>query len=155
MGRHKMPAHKSKCKLYARQYHFEFIVGKPYDELEKENKELLETLGFEKDDISDIVYPNAIQKIADLSIVKNENSRNITKEEMLQYLRMIKTAAITRWTRSLSNYEDVIKRHDADKETAERMIKDGEMSLEKIARYIPSLSMDELKEIEAEVMQLT
>ncbi len=90
--------------------HFEFIVGKPYDELEKENKELLETLGFEKDDISDIVYPNAIQKIADLSIVKNENSRNITKEEMLQYLRMIKTAAITRWTRSLSNYEDVIKR---------------------------------------------
>ena len=40
------------------------------------------------------------------------------------------------------------------RETAERMIKDGEMSLEKIARYVPSLSMDELKELEAEVMQL-
>ena len=35
----------------------------------------------------------------------------------------------------------------------ERMMKDGE-ALEKIARYVPSLSMDELKELEAEVMQL-
>ena len=43
---------------------------------------------------------------------------------------------------------------DNAKETAKRMIKDGEMSLEKIARYIPSLSMDELKQLEAEVMQL-
>ncbi len=38
--------------------------------------------------------------------------------------------------------------HDADRETAERMIKDGEVSLEKIARYVPALSMDERKEIE-------
>ena len=44
--------------------------------------------------------------------------------------------------------------HKKDRETAERMIKDGEISLEKIARYVPSLSMDELKELEAEVMQL-
>lgn len=41
------------------------------------------------------------------------------------------------------------------RETAERMIKDGEMTLEKIARYVPALSMDELKEMEAEVMRLT
>ncbi len=34
------------------------------------------------------------------------------------------------------------------------MIRDGEMSLEKIARYVPSLSLEELKELEAEVMQL-
>ena len=41
-----------------------------------------------------------------------------------------------------------------DIQTAERMIKDGELSLEKIARYVPALSMEELKELEAEVMQL-
>ena len=46
------------------------------------------------------------------------------------------------------------ERHDADRETAERMIKDGEMSLEKIAHYIPSLSMEELEEIQAEIIQL-
>ncbi len=61
---------------------------------------------------------------------------------------------------SLFDEEQIMKsfirseRHDADRETAERMIKDGEMPLEKIARYIPSLSMEELKQIEAEVMQL-
>ncbi|MCM1063372.1 MAG: hypothetical protein NC420_02690, partial [Eubacterium sp.] len=44
--------------------------------------------------------------------------------------------------------------HKKDRETAERMIKDGELSLEKIARYVPSLSMNELKELEVEVMQL-
>ncbi len=38
------------------------------------------------------------------------------------------------------------------RETAERMIKDGEMSLEKIARYIPALSIEELKKIEAEII---
>ena len=44
--------------------------------------------------------------------------------------------------------------HREARETAERMIKDGEMPLEKIARYVPTLSMDELKEIETQVMQL-
>ncbi len=43
---------------------------------------------------------------------------------------------------------------DNARETVRRMIKDGELSLEKIARYVPALSMEELKEIEAEVMQL-
>lgn len=45
---------------------------------------------------------------------------------------------------------------DSARETAERMIKDGEMemSLEKIARYVPALSMDELKELETKIMQL-
>lgn len=40
------------------------------------------------------------------------------------------------------------------RETAERMIKSGELSLDKIARYVPSLSMDELRKLEAEIMQM-
>lgn len=50
--------------------------------------------------------------------------------------------------------EDHTTRREA-KKTAERMIRDGEMPLEKIARYVPSLSMDDLKELEASIMQLT
>lgn len=46
------------------------------------------------------------------------------------------------------------ERHDADRETAERMIRKGKMSLEEIADYVPSLPLEELKELEAEVMQL-
>lgn len=35
-----------------------------------------------------------------------------------------------------------------------RMIKKGKMSLEEIADYVPALSLEELKELETEVMQL-
>ena len=40
------------------------------------------------------------------------------------------------------------------RETARRMIKKGRMSLEEIADYVPALSLDELKQLEAEVMQM-
>lgn len=81
--------------------------------------------------------------------------KNVLKEYLNQREKEVVTIMM-----SLFDEEQIIKsfirseRHDADRETAERMIKGGEMSLEKIARYIPSLSMEELKEIEAEVMQL-
>ncbi len=45
--------------------------------------------------------------------------------------------------------------YEADRSTAERLIKMGKLSLEDIADCVPSLSFDELIEIEAEVMQLT
>ena len=81
--------------------------------------------------------------------------RNVLREYLLDREKEVVTIMM-----SLFDEEQIMKsfirseRHDADRETAERMIKDGEMSLEKIARYVPSLSMDELKELEAEVMQL-
>ena len=53
----------------------------------------------------------------------------------------------------LEAYAKDIKNSEA-RETAERMIRKGKMSLEEIADYVPSLSFDELKELEAEVMQL-
>ncbi len=43
---------------------------------------------------------------------------------------------------------------ESAKETAKRMIKKGKMSLEEIADYVPVLSLEELKELEVEVMQL-
>ena len=48
--------------------------------------------------------------------------------------------------------EDKTARETA-RETAEKIIRDGEMPLEKIAGYVPMLSMKELKEIKASVMQ--
>ena len=50
------------------------------------------------------------------------------------------------------------ERHEAAqesaRETAKRMIEKGKMSLEEIADYLLSLPLEELKEVEAEVMQL-
>lgn len=40
------------------------------------------------------------------------------------------------------------------RETAERLIKKGKMTLEEIAECVPLLSLDELKEIETRVLQL-
>ena len=80
--------------------------------------------------------------------------RNVLREYLAQREKVVTIMM------SLFDEEQIMKsfirseRHDADRETAERMIKDGELSLEKIARYVPALSMEELKEIEAEVMQL-
>lgn len=42
---------------------------------------------------------------------------------------------------------------DEARETAIRMIKDGDIPLEKIAKFVLSLSLNELKELEAEVIQ--
>lgn len=53
----------------------------------------------------------------------------------------------------LKAYANDIK-NDTERNTAIQMIKDGDMPLEKIARYVPSLSMEELKKLEAEVLQL-
>ena len=39
----------------------------------------------------------------------------------------------------------------AERAAAERMIKNGKLSLDEIALYVPSLSFDELKGIKAEI----
>jgi hypothetical protein len=41
------------------------------------------------------------------------------------------------------------------KETAKRLIRKGKMSLDEIADCVPALSLEELNEIEAEIMQLS
>lgn len=43
---------------------------------------------------------------------------------------------------------------ETEKEMAERMIKKGKMSLEEIAEYVPSLSFEEIKKLQAEIMQI-
>ena len=46
------------------------------------------------------------------------------------------------------------KEKETEKNTAERLIKIGKMSLEEIASCVPSLSLEELKELESNIMQL-
>ncbi len=46
------------------------------------------------------------------------------------------------------------KEKETERKTAERMIKMGKFSLEDIALCVPSIPFDELKKLEAEIMQL-
>ena len=89
---------------------FIFHIGQAYHDLEKENMELLLDDGFADADINEIIYPNAIQKIASLSMIKFDDERNITKEEMISELKSIKKTAISRWTKELSNYKELLKK---------------------------------------------
>ena len=85
--------------------------------------------------------------------------RNILK----QYLSSKEVEVVTIMM-SLFDEEQIMKsfirseRHEAAqetaRETAKRMIEKGKMSLEEIADYVPALSLEELKELETELMQL-
>ncbi len=81
--------------------------------------------------------------------------RNVLREYLAQREKEVVTIMM-----SLFDEEQIMKsfikseRHDEARETAERLIKKGKMTLEDIADCVPSLSFDELKEIEAEIMQL-
>lgn len=87
---------------------FRFIIGQEYYKLEKENKKMLLEEGFLAEDIEEIMFPNAIHCIASLSVLKNAKDRNITKQELLDELKMIKRTAISRWTKELSNYKQLL-----------------------------------------------
>ena len=81
--------------------------------------------------------------------------RNILK----QYLSSKEVEVVTIMM-SLFDDEQIMRTYakdiekETERKTAERMIRKGKMTLEEITDYVPSLSFDELKEIEAEVMQL-
>ncbi len=85
--------------------------------------------------------------------------RNVLKEYLLEREREVVAIMM-----SLFDDEQIMKsfirseRHEAvqesARETAKRRIKKGKISLEEIADYVPALSLEELKELETEVMQL-
>ena len=81
--------------------------------------------------------------------------RNVLREYLAQREKEVVTIMM-----SLFDEEQIMKsfikseRHDEARETAERMIKIGKLSLDEIALCVPSLSLDELRELEAEVIQL-
>ena len=99
------------------------------------------------------LYGNTKEAVTEtIRICKN---RNVLKE----YLESKEREAVDIMM-TLFDDEQILRAYAKDieektaRETAERLIKDGEMSLEKIAHCLPSLSLDELKEIETKVLQL-
>ena len=85
--------------------------------------------------------------------------RNVLREYLLDREKEVVTIMM-----SLFDDEQIMKsfirseRYEAAqenaRETAKKLIKKGKMTLDEIADCVPLLSLDELKEIEAEVMQL-
>ena len=70
--------------------------------------ESLERNGLPEEDIDTLFYPNAIQMIADLSILHEAQQRVIRKSKLLEKLQQIRKTAITRWTRSLRTLDKIL-----------------------------------------------
>lgn len=90
---------------------FKFIIGKSFQDLVEEVKKLLkENSSFTQQDIDDLFYPNAIQKIADKSIEQDENNRIVEKKDFVFQLEKNKKVAISRWTKELLSYQQLLKK---------------------------------------------
>lgn len=83
--------------------------GSSLEEVAQAAKNKLEDLGIAHADINSIIYPNAINKIVDLSTNKQEQERKITKQQLIEFLRSSVETAITFWTLSLSSLDALLK----------------------------------------------
>jgi len=98
-------------------------------------------------------YGNSKRAVTEtIDICKN---RNVLKEYLESREQEVVDIMMT-----LFDDEQILKAYTKDieenkeRETAKRMIKKGKMTLDEIADCVPSLSLDELKKMEAELLQL-
>jgi 3-oxoacyl-[acyl-carrier-protein] synthase III len=75
------------------------------------------------------------------------------KEYEKKYAKKIKKEYEKEYATKLKNEVTKEVTKEAAEETAKRMIQKGKLSLEDISEYVPSLTMEELKRLEAEVLQ--
>lgn len=95
----------------------------------------------------------------DKSILYNCKNRNVLKEYLESKEQEVVDIMMTLFDdeQILKAYAKDIednKERETERKTAERMIKMGKLSLDEILLCVPALSLDELKELEAKVMQL-
>ncbi len=80
----------------------------PMDTLISEVQSALEDSGISNDDVELIAYPNAINEIAYISCRHDPSERTISKKDLIDNLKRIKTTAITRWTLALKTRKKLL-----------------------------------------------
>jgi len=93
--------------LFLERFTLEF--GLPLTNLIEDVKEALCSNDLPKDSIDELFYPNAIQIIADLSIIHDSDLRKIKNSKLIKDLLHIRKTAVTRWTRSLKTLDIILK----------------------------------------------
>lgn len=87
---------------------FSLEFGHSWDTITKAVREIIKENGVPEADIDTLAYPNAIQEIANLSIRHDEQSRRITKSELIRKLQKIRKTAISRWTLALRSRKQLL-----------------------------------------------
>ncbi|MEK4739056.1 MULTISPECIES: hypothetical protein [Bacillus] len=88
---------------------FELEFGPSMEKLVEDIQQRFEQEGFDKVDIETLLYPNAIQKIAEISSKHTVQQRGIVKKDFIHNLKRIRKTAITKWTMALKNYRQILK----------------------------------------------
>jgi hypothetical protein len=107
---------------------FEMEYGASLEDLQKAVIVALSKEGFSTEDAEDIFYPNAIHRIAELSIKHKEAERKIKKPGFISGLKEKKKTAISRWTKELQSFEKLLTkrkeqlRENLNKNSRERAI---------------------------------
>src|SRR5690606_39721606 len=89
---------------------FEMEYGASLEDSQKAVIVALFKEGFSTEDAEEIFFPNAIHRIAELSIKHNEAERKITKNDYVATLKEKKKTAISRWTKELQSFEKLLKK---------------------------------------------
>lgn len=87
---------------------FTVEFGPPFDILVTQVCAGLKESGIPEDDIDTLAYPNAIHMIAGLSVKHDPKERNITRQQFLEQLKVIRKTAISRWTLSLRTSKQLL-----------------------------------------------
>lgn len=107
---------------------FEMEYGASLEDSQKAVIVALSKEGFSTEDAEDIFYPNAIHRIAELSIKHKEAERKIKKSGFISVLKEKKKTAISRWTKELQSFEKLLTkrkeqlRENLNKNSRERAI---------------------------------
>lgn len=89
---------------------FEIQFGHSYDDLESSIVVALSKEGLTTEDVKEIFYPNAVHRIAEVSIETDVNKRKLKKKDFLAELTSKKKTAISRWTKELQSYTSILKK---------------------------------------------
>lgn len=88
---------------------FEVEFGPSMEKLVEDIQQQFEQEGFDKVDIETLLYPNAVQKIAEISSKHLIQQRSIVKKDFINNLKQIRKTAITKWTMALKNHRQILK----------------------------------------------
>ncbi len=88
--------------------YFKIEVGESFENIvEQSKRQLLENME-DENDFDILIYPNAINEIANFSIKHEAKDRMITKKAFIKLLKDIKKTAITKWTLALNDKKNIL-----------------------------------------------
>ncbi|MCM3202904.1 hypothetical protein [Paenibacillus illinoisensis] len=88
---------------------FQFQIGHKYEELVELINLALINEGFKPEEIDNIIFPNLIHYISELSIKKTVEERKVTKRYILQKLRHQRKLLVSKWVEEYSGFNKLIK----------------------------------------------